>query len=122
MEQQEKQEPTATTTVTKRDKTKVKNPKRVEQGKRLSEHNRKMKSQIEKIQREVTQSNDANDSYWTYYLWAGVVVVVTGRLFYNYISNKFKQPQTISIAKDKPVPLDMELKKIKCYILNRDGY
>ena len=61
LEEQQHQQVSSTPieTVTKRD-TKVKNPKCVEQGKRLAEHNRKMKLQLAQMQKaESVQESDS---------------------------------------------------------------
>jgi predicted flavoprotein YhiN len=84
MDQQEQQQEQVSSTlnerVTKRE-TKVKNPKRIEQGKRLAEHNRKMKLQLAQMQQaEPVQDNDpkAIDSRL---LYAGGIVLLGGLAF-----------------------------------------
>ena len=93
--------------VTKRD-TKVKNPKRVEQGKRLAEHNRKMKLQLAQMQKaESTQESDstATKTLDSRLLYAGGIVVLGGLAFlaYKRFNNKSRTPE-IQMSPVKPRP------------------
>ena len=117
MDQQPEQQPQqqvpskSMETVTKRE-TKVKNPKHVEQGKRLAEHNRKMKLQLAQMQQaEPVQDNDpkAIDSCL---LYAGGIVLLGGLAFlvYKRLNNEPRTPQ-MSPVKPRPLtpPLRLEM-------------
>ena len=94
--------------VTKRE-TKVKNPKRVEQGKRLAEHNRKMKLQLAQMQQaESVQDNDskATNAIDTRLLYAGGIVLLGGLAFlvYKRLNNEPTTPQMSPVKPRPPTP------------------
>ena len=93
-------------TVTKRD-ARVKNPKRVEQGKRLAEHNRKMKLQLAQMQQaeSVEDSTDTN-AIDTRLLYAGGIVVLGGLAFlvYKRFNNEPRTPQMSPVKPRPPTP------------------
>ena len=113
-QQQEQQVPSKLIeTVTKRE-TKVKNPKRVEQGKRLAEHNRKMKLQLAQMQQaESVQDNDSK-AIDSRLLYAGGIVLLGGLAFlvYKRLNNEPRTPQ-MSPVKPRPrsptPPLRLEM-------------
>ena len=108
-QEQQNQQVSSTPMVTKRE-TKVKNPKRVEQGKRLAEHNRKMKLQLAQMQqaesvqdstvRNVTNTLDSR------LLYAGGIVLLGGLAFlvYKRLNNEPTTPQMSPVKPRPPTP------------------
>ena len=93
-------------TVTKRE-TKVKNPKRVEQGKRLAEHNRKMKLQLAQMQQAESGNDSTNRNVMitldSRLLYAGGIVLLGGLAFLVY--KRFNnEPRTPQMSPVKPTP------------------
>ena len=107
MDQQEQQvSSTPNETVTKRE-TKVKNPKRVEQGKRLAEHNRKMKLQLAQMQQaesvEDSTNRNVTNTLDSRLLYAGGIVLLGGLAFLVY--KRFNnEPRTPQMSPVKPRP------------------
>ena len=106
-QEQQNQQVSSTPIVTKRE-TKVKNPKRVQQGKRLAEHNRKMKLQLAQMQQaEPVQDNDpkTTNAIDSRLLYAGGIVLLGGLAFlvYKRLNNEPRTPQ-MSPVKPRPRP------------------
>ena len=97
-------------TVTKRE-TKVKNPKRVEQGKRLAEHNRKMKLQLAQMQQAESVEDSTNRNVMntldSRLLYAGGILLLGGLAFlvYKRFNNEPRTPEMqMSPVKPRPRP------------------
>ena len=111
LEEQQHQQASSTPieTVTKRE-TKVKNSKRVEQGKRLAEHNQKMKLQLAQMQKaESVQESDSTttNAIDTRLLYVGGIVMLGGLEFlvYKRFNNKPRTPEIqMSLVKPRPRP------------------
>ena len=112
-QQQEQQNQQVSSTlnerVTKRE-TKVKNPKRVEQGKRLAEHNRKMKLQLAQMQQAESGNDSTNRNVMitldSRLLYAGGIVLLGGLAFlvYKRFNNEPRTPQMSPVKPRPPTP------------------
>ena len=106
LKEQQEQQRQQVSRVTKRD-TKVKNPKRVEQGKRLAEHNRKMKLQLARMQQaesiEESTARNVTNTLDSRLLYAGGIVVLGGLAFlaYQRFNNVSRTPE-IQMSPVKP--------------------
>ena len=89
------------TQVTKKQTAKPKNAKRVEQGKRLAEHNKKMKEQLAKMKTEESESEIIQNTPDLRLLYVGGLILVGGIGFLLYkSSNKTpKNSKPIQITK-----------------------
>ena len=105
-QEQQNQQVSSTPIVTKRE-TKVKNPKRVEQGKRLAEHNRKMKLQLAQMQQaesvEDSTARNVTNTLDSRLLYAGGIVLLGGLAFlaYKRFNNVSRTPE-IQMSPVKP--------------------
>ena len=102
-------------TVTKQT-IKTKNPKRVEQGKRLAEHNQKMKQQLAQMQKtestepsiQSSQASIATDVDPRLFYWGGLVILEgLGLLALKHFNKPQPQPQ-IQMSPAPPTELDTE--------------
>lgn len=99
-----------TTTVTK-PKTKIKNPKRVEQGKKLAARNKKIKEQIYKMQHaEVEPEDTRQDSRFNNknFLGLGIIAIVVTAGFYYYNRKTKTTPAPIILETNPTLITDTE--------------